>query len=75
MPHLTLLPSAPTPKPQEPAGMGFDLAETLDLVFDDRARAELERRLEAVRRRRKFRLIQGGACADSSSTQDEDAAV
>ncbi len=40
--------------------MSFDLVETLEIVFDEKALAELERRLEAVRRRREFRLLQGG---------------
>jgi hypothetical protein len=31
----------------------------LHLVFDEREREDLERRLEAVRRRREFHLVQG----------------
>lgn len=60
MPHLTLLPTASSPAAPKPPGMSFDVVETPEVVFDKGALAELEQRLEAVRRRREFRLIQGG---------------
>ena len=74
MPHLTLLPSASHPKAETTASMSFDLAEALRLVFDEGELPDLERRLDAVRRRRAFRLIPGGEfrCVQDAS---EDAAV
>jgi hypothetical protein len=46
-----------TPERATP-GTSFDLVELLQRVFDEPER-EAERRLEAVRRRREFRLVQG----------------
>ena len=56
MPHLSSLPPQ-HPKPRSTSGVSFDLVELLQQVFDEPER-EAERRLDAVKRRRDFRLIQ-----------------
>jgi hypothetical protein len=60
MPHLMLLPSLSIPEVRKPLSRSFDLVETLEMVFDERALADLEQGLVAIRRRRAFRLVQGG---------------
>ena len=60
MAHLSLLPALTLATPPASAEVvNFDLVEMLQRVFDEPTR-ETERRLEASRRRREFRLIQGG---------------
>jgi hypothetical protein len=58
MPDFSLLPPVPEPAHQTTAGSNSDLVEVLQEVLDEQE-SEVERRLEAVRRRREFRLIQG----------------
>ena len=58
VPDLSLLPPVSEPAPQTTVGSDSDLVEVLQDVLDEQE-SEVERRLEAVRRRREFRLIQG----------------
>ena len=58
MPDLSLMPPVSEPVPQTTVGTDSDLVEVLQEVLDEQE-SEVERRLEAVRRRREFRLIQG----------------
>jgi hypothetical protein len=54
--HLSPLPPTPDQKPRITPDTSFDPVELLQRVFDEPER-EAKRRLEAVRRRREFRLI------------------
>ena len=58
MPDLSLLPPVPEPNHQTTVRSNVDLVEVLQQFLDEQE-SEVERRLEAVRRRRGFRLIQG----------------
>lgn len=66
MPHLSPVPPLPPLRPlpaQEPERRSPEvdsgLAELLQRVFDE-SETEVQRRLEAVKRRRDFHLVQGG---------------
>src|SRR5258708_10237881 len=56
--HPLPLPSTPTVEPQTRPDTSFDPVEFLQRLFDEPA-DEAQRRLDAVKRRREFRLIQG----------------
>lgn len=57
MPHLSSLP--PIPEPAKTPGLSPDWVEIAGLVFSEQELKDVERNIQAVRRRREFRLIQG----------------
>jgi hypothetical protein len=59
MSNLSRMPLAAGPKPWTTPGNNFESIEMLHLVFNEAEREDLDQRIEAVRRRREFRLIQG----------------
>jgi hypothetical protein len=61
--HPLPLPPLAIPEPQTQPHTSFDPVEFLQRLFDEPQR-EAQRRLDAVKRRREFRLIQGNEQVD-----------